>query len=189
MTGRVQGFGGGQQWKHHVGAGAGIEMMAGPPDFRGPDFGYEPPDPGVESYVTDRLINGVQFSAFRLSPVQPSSARWSYTLPRQDAPAGRYSVTLSLEYSDAEPAPSFAGLLGIAQVAQPEDLGVAAFVPATDIQVQSVGNDAGNALSVLEWGFVSTGKPFVACILTKPADPPFGGILYLFQATLSYLGT
>ena len=165
-----------------------LQLMAGPSDFRGPDFGYEPQQPGVESFVTERSIGGVGFSAFRLSPVDPSSARWSYTLPRRGTPVGRYSITVTLEYSDVEPAPSFAGLLGIAQAEQPDDLGGLVFSPATDIQVQSVGIDTGEALSVLEWEFVSTGNPFVACILTKPDGAEFPGIIYLYQATLRFLG-
>jgi hypothetical protein len=169
---------------------AGIELMVGPSDFRGPDFGYNlpPPPVGVESYIADRSIGGVEFSAFRIAPVDPSSARWSYTLP-SSAPAGSYGISLTLEYTDVEPAPSFAGLLGIGLAAQPDDLSSVVFSAATDVQVQSVGIDTGEALSVLEWRFDNpAGKPFVACVLTKPPNPPFAGIIYLYQATLSFLG-
>jgi hypothetical protein len=186
MTGRVEGFGSGP-WKHHVGPGAGLELTVGPAGFRGPAFGYEPPGPGVESYVTDRTIGGVGFSAFRLSPVEPSSARWSYTLPL-GAPAGRYGIRVTLEYTDVDPAPDFAGLLGIGLADPSDDLSALVFAPATDIQTQSVALPP-ERMSVLEWEFSNPGpKPFIACQLSKPSDPPFSGLIYLYEATLSFLG-
>lgn len=175
---------------------AGIELMVGPFDFRGgSDYGFNPAlvapvAPPVEAYVTSRSIGTTEFNAFRMSPaIDPSRAQWSYTLPRRNTPAGAYSITLTLEYSDSEPAPSFAGLLAVGLADQPDDLSAVAFPVATDVQVQSVGNDSGPLLSVLEWQFDNpAGSPFVACVLTKPSNPPFAGIIYLYQATLSFLG-
>lgn len=165
-----------------------VELMVGPSDFRGPDYGYEPPGPGVESYVTDRNIGGVGFSAFRLSPLDTASARWSYTLP-STAPPGRYRIRVTLEYTDVAPAPSFAGLLGVAVLDSADDLSVPSFLPATDIQPQSVPLPP-ERMSVLEWEFENAApKPFVACVLQKPTDPPVLGLIYFYQATLSFVGS
>jgi len=163
--------------------------MVGPAGFRGPDFGYNlpPPPGGVESYIIDRNIGGIEFSAFRVSPGGPGSVQWSYTLP-SGAPAGRYGIRLTLEYTDVDPAPSFAGLLSIGLADPADDLTALPFALATDVQVQSVALPPPR-MSVLEWEFANAGpKPFVACVLTKPTDPPFSGIIYLYQATLNFLG-
>ncbi len=169
--------------------GGGLQLMVGPSDFRGPGFGYNVPPPpgGVESYIVARDIGGVEFSAFRLSPAGPGAAQWSYTLP-SGAPAGRYGIRLTLEYSDGDPAPSFAGLLAIGLADPADDLTALPLALATDVQVQSVALPPPR-MSVLEWEFSNpTPKPFVACVLTKPDNPPFAGIIYLYQATLSFLG-
>ena len=177
------------------GIGSGLEVMVGPFDFRAPAYGFDPTKvapiaPPVESYVTERTIGLLDFSAFRITP-DPGPplpiTTWSHTLPRRNSPVGTYSLTLTLEYSD-DPGTSFAGALEVGLANQPEAIDVLPFAPATDVQVVAAGTAAGAALSVLEWQFDNPlGKPFVAFKMTRPIAAP--GIVYLYQAVLSYRGS
>ncbi len=180
-----------------VGSGAGIELMVGPSDFRGPDFGHvqgpgAAPPPGVESFVTNRTISGIDFNAFRLSPENDAQAVWSYTLPRRNKPNGTYSVTVTIEWAD-DPAPSFFGRLAFGLADQGTDIAVGVGLSsAGNVQTTAIGNGAGNILSVLEWEFPDpqfpdpTSRPFLVCVLAKPGGA--GPIMYMYEATLSYRG-
>ena len=180
-----------------TGSTGGIELTAGPSDFRGPDFGYTDPagnlPPGVESGVVSRTIAGFPTSAFRLSPELDAQATWTYTLPRRNKPNGLYSLTLTIEWSD-DPAPSFMGRLGFGLADQGTDIAVGVGISsAGNVQTTAIGNAGGRILSVLEWQIPNpqspdpTSKPFIFFVLTKPGVG--GPIMYLYEATLSYLGS